>query len=421
MTMGHRLFILERPKFSTWLIPQPGKLLAIGSIVMPLIGLSVGQAKYVDYANDVHNSGQHLLDLINDIFDLSKIDAGNVELHDENIVVAALIGDSASLVRERAQKSGVGLETLPGADLPLLVADKRLLKQILLNLLSNAIKFTPAGGRVMVKAAADDKSGLRITVADTGIGINPEDIAKAMSPYSQIDSRISRKHQGTGLGLPISRSLARMHDGDLEVSLSRDRAPASPRSCRRSACWRAPMPWPGRTLSVLLICPLIDHQRQGEKIEQGEAERPPGKMLRDMISHIENEPRQDHAGGREDPTMASQQIDGDARFQDAVGEKVENGEAGRGMRQTRRTMLHRRRCPVAGIFLQFRRREPQHQGIKLVGAGDGDQEPQQGFDHAINAFHRDGGQVDEMRQGAVFHPGLGRPSPCCTAREERAA
>jgi signal transduction histidine kinase len=177
----------------------------------------VGLAKYVDYAQDVHNSGQHLLDLINDILDLSKIDAGKVELREENIMVAGLIADSASLVRERAQKSGVGLEILPGTDLPLLVADKRLLKQILLNLLSNAIKFTPAGGRVTVEARLDAKGGLRITVADTGIGMNPEDIAKAMSPYGQIDSRISRKHQGTGLGLPISHSLTRMHDGELDV------------------------------------------------------------------------------------------------------------------------------------------------------------------------------------------------------------
>jgi signal transduction histidine kinase len=177
----------------------------------------VGLAKYVDYAQDVHNSGQHLLDLINDILDLSKIDAGKVELREENIIVADLIADSASLVRERAQKSGVGLEILDAAELPQLVADKRLLKQILLNLLSNAVKFTPAGGRVTVKAALDRQGALRISVADTGIGMNPSDIAKAMSPYGQIDSRVSRKHQGTGLGLPISRSLAHMHGGELEV------------------------------------------------------------------------------------------------------------------------------------------------------------------------------------------------------------
>lgn len=177
----------------------------------------VGLAKYVDYAQDVHKSGQHLLDLINDILDLSKIDAGKIELREENISVAGLIADSATLVRERALKCGVGLEILPSPDLPLLIADKRLLKQILLNLLSNAIKFTPAGGRVTVETKLDDTGGLRITVADTGIGMSAADIETAMSPYGQIDSRISRKHQGTGLGLPISRSLARMHDGELEV------------------------------------------------------------------------------------------------------------------------------------------------------------------------------------------------------------
>ena len=177
----------------------------------------VGLSKYVDYAQDVHNSGQHLLDLINDILDLSKIDAGKVELREEQISVPGLIADSTSLVRERALKSGVGLEILPAPDLPLINADKRLLKQILLNLLSNAVKFTPAGGRVTVKAALDGQKGIRITVADTGIGMSPDDVAKAMSPYGQIDSRMSRKHQGTGLGLPISRSLARMHGGELEV------------------------------------------------------------------------------------------------------------------------------------------------------------------------------------------------------------
>jgi signal transduction histidine kinase len=114
----------------------------------------------------------------------------------------------------------VGLELLPAPDLPALNADKRLLKQILLNLLSNAIKFTPAGGRVTVQAGLDGQGGIRITVADTGIGMSAADIAKAMSPYGQIDSRISRKHQGTGLGLPISRSLAHAHGGELEVDSS---------------------------------------------------------------------------------------------------------------------------------------------------------------------------------------------------------
>ncbi len=178
----------------------------------------VGQTKYADYANDVHKSGQHLLDLINDILDLSKIDAGKVELREEMIEVTSLIADAALLVRERAQKSGVTLELQPAADLPLLNADKRLLKQILLNLLSNAVKFTPKDGRVTVKALADSGGALRITVADTGIGMSHADITKAMSPYGQIDSRIARKHKGTGLGLPISRSLARMHGGELEVS-----------------------------------------------------------------------------------------------------------------------------------------------------------------------------------------------------------
>jgi signal transduction histidine kinase len=182
----------------------------------------VGLAKYVDYAHDVHKSGQHLLDLINDILDLSKIDAGRVDLREEEISVTGLITDSASLVRERAQKCGVGLEVMQmSSNLPPILADRRLLKQILLNLLSNAIKFTPAGGRVTIKAAQSAEGAMRITVADTGIGMSAQDIATAMSPYGQIDSRIARKHQGTGLGLPISRSLAHMHGGELEVDSRR--------------------------------------------------------------------------------------------------------------------------------------------------------------------------------------------------------
>ena len=192
-------------------------ILGISEVIKEELFGPVGLAKYVDYAQDVHNSGQHLLDLINDILDLSKIDAGKAELREEDISVASLIADSVSLVRERAQKSGVGLEISPATDLPSLWADKRLLKQILLNLLSNAIKFTPAGGRVTVQAERDAEEALRITVIDTGIGMSEAEIAKAMSLYGQIDSRISRKHQGTGLGLPISRSLARMHGGELEV------------------------------------------------------------------------------------------------------------------------------------------------------------------------------------------------------------
>jgi two-component system cell cycle sensor histidine kinase PleC len=182
----------------------------------------VGLHKYVDYAADVHSSGRHLLDLINDILDLSKIDAGKVELHEEELSLAHVMDDSLSLVRERALRGGVALvEEKPAGALPSIWADRRLLKQILLNLLSNAINFTPAGGTVTIGLFAD-ASGIGFTVRDTGIGMTDEDVKIAMSPYGQIDSRVSRKHKGTGLGLPISLSLAKLHGGDLIVQSAPD-------------------------------------------------------------------------------------------------------------------------------------------------------------------------------------------------------
>jgi signal transduction histidine kinase len=182
----------------------------------------VGLHKYVDYAADVHSSGRHLLDLINDILDLSKIDAGKVELHEEELSLAHVLDDSLALVRERALRGGVTLvEDLADGPLPPVWADRRLLKQILLNLLSNAIKFTPAGGTVTTRLFAD-ATGIGFIVRDTGIGMTAEDVQKAMSPYGQIDSRVSRKHKGTGLGLPISLSLAKLHGGDLIVQSAPD-------------------------------------------------------------------------------------------------------------------------------------------------------------------------------------------------------
>jgi signal transduction histidine kinase len=183
----------------------------------------VGLHKYVDYAADVHSSGRHLLDLINDILDLSKIDAGKVELNEEELSLAHVMDDSLSLVRERALRGGVMLVEEPADEaLPSVWADRRLLKQILLNLLSNAIKFTPAGGTVTTRLFAD-AAGIGFTVHDTGIGMSDEDVQKAMSPYGQIDSKVSRKHKGTGLGLPISLSLAKLHGGDLVVQSAPDR------------------------------------------------------------------------------------------------------------------------------------------------------------------------------------------------------
>jgi len=173
----------------------------------------LGHAKYVEYAEYVHKSGAHLLDLINDVLDLSKIDAGKMELRESVFSIHEVVDDSVLLLRDKVN-ARVEIRLLVDQRCQV-CADKRLIKQILLNLLSNAIKFTPAGGRITIGAGQSADGDCAITVADTGIGMDEAQIEKAFSQYGQVDSRIARSHQGTGLGLPISQALARLHGGEL--------------------------------------------------------------------------------------------------------------------------------------------------------------------------------------------------------------
>ncbi len=177
----------------------------------------IGNAKYSEYIHDIKDSGKHLLELINDILDLSKIEAGKLEMNEEGVDISSIVGSCMTLVKERAQRGGVALEQHVPTDLPLLRADDCKLKQILLNLLTNAIKFTPAGGRVTLEVTTVTDGWISISVADTGIGIAPNDIAKAMEAFSQIDGTLSRQHQGTGLGLPLTKQLVELHGGTLAL------------------------------------------------------------------------------------------------------------------------------------------------------------------------------------------------------------
>ena len=176
--------------------------------------------KYIEYAEDIHASGEHLLGLINDILDLSKIEAGKAELIEENIDINRVVRTCLTYVKERAGHAGVELLNQLPNDIPRLYADERKIKQILLNLLSNAVKFTPSGGSVTVRVSIDPRSGYTIEVIDTGIGIALEDIPKALAQFGQIDSSLSRKYEGTGLGLPLSEALAKLHDGRLDLRSS---------------------------------------------------------------------------------------------------------------------------------------------------------------------------------------------------------
>ncbi len=175
----------------------------------------VAKDKYRDYAGDIHESGQHLLELINDILDLSKVESGLDELHEEDIAVPDLARSVWRLVQQRAQQQGVILSLELPDELPPLCADERKLKQILVNLLSNAIKFTETGGKITLKIWCSADSGYVFEVADTGIGIAPENIPKAMLQFGQVDSTLSRSHDGTGLGLPLTKALVELHGGSL--------------------------------------------------------------------------------------------------------------------------------------------------------------------------------------------------------------
>ena len=177
----------------------------------------VGNPKFLEYADDINESGQHLLSMINDILDLSKIEVGKIELSEETIDVTSILRSCLTLVKERAFDKDLKLTCEIPDDLPMLRADGRKLKQIVINLLSNAVKFTDPGGEVMLKAWFRPLGGFVLQVTDNGIGIALEDIPKALEPFSQVDSELSRKYDGTGLGLPLTKSLVEIHGGSFDL------------------------------------------------------------------------------------------------------------------------------------------------------------------------------------------------------------
>ncbi len=175
-------------------------------------------AQAEDYVKDIHNSGQHLLNLINDILDLSKIEAGVARLNEAEIDLHCTVASCLRLMAPRAMTGELEMTSdLPAPPLPLLFADPRMLKQILTNLLSNAVKFTPPGGRITVSAWLDRAGGYVLQIADSGIGIAAEDIPKAFARFEQIEGRHNRRFEGTGLGLPLVKALIELHGGRLRL------------------------------------------------------------------------------------------------------------------------------------------------------------------------------------------------------------
>jgi signal transduction histidine kinase len=170
-----------------------------------------------EYLGHVQSAGEHLLELVNDVLDLSKMDANRLDLDETALSAKEVIASATRLLLENAASAHVAVEQEIADDLPYLRADERRVRQILLNLLSNAIKFTPSGGSITLRAF-ETQAGLAIAVTDTGIGIAAEDIPTALERFGQVDNRLARKFEGTGLGLPLCKRLMELHDGTLEIT-----------------------------------------------------------------------------------------------------------------------------------------------------------------------------------------------------------
>jgi len=178
----------------------------------------LGNEEYRKFSQAINESGQLLLALINDVLDISKIEAGKAELSEEAFDLMPVIDACITMIRERAADGGVEIIVdITEATLPQLLADKTRIKQVVLNLLSNAVKFTRPGGQVTLKAWQSDGSDFVLQVIDTGIGIAASDIPKALARFQQVDGGLNRQKEGTGLGLPLVKSLVELHDGSLDL------------------------------------------------------------------------------------------------------------------------------------------------------------------------------------------------------------
>jgi signal transduction histidine kinase len=172
--------------------------------------------KQEQYIGIIQTSGRHLLSLINDILDLSKIEAGRMELELTQFDVEMAVDNTVTLVRDRAARHDLTLAVEVEPGLPSVVGDERKIKQILLNLLSNAVKFTPDGGRIGVRAGRVE-GGVEVAVSDTGIGIAPEDQAAIFEEFRQVGTDVVRKREGTGLGLALTKRFVELHGGEIRV------------------------------------------------------------------------------------------------------------------------------------------------------------------------------------------------------------
>ena len=177
----------------------------------------LGHRRYDGYARDIRMSGRHLLAIIDSVLDIAKIESGNETLHEEVVDVGELMGDCLSVIQPLCDSSGVTLDSLQIGTPVRLTIDRTRIKQMLINLLGNGVKFTPKGGRIELAAALCPDGGIEFVVSDTGIGMREEDIPTALSTFGQFDNSLSRRQNGTGLGLHLARLTVEMHGGNLSI------------------------------------------------------------------------------------------------------------------------------------------------------------------------------------------------------------
>ena len=182
----------------------------------------IGTPKYLDYVADIHLSGNHLLEVINDILDLSKVESGHFELLEKSVDLERVLTSALRLLGDKATRGNLSVVKRLPEPRPMVRADERALKQILLNLLSNSVKFTPPGGTIEIAVEIAPDGDLLISVTDTGVGFDIADLPRVLAPFGQVDSSLTRRYDGTGLGLPLVSSLTQLHGGRLDIDSKRD-------------------------------------------------------------------------------------------------------------------------------------------------------------------------------------------------------
>lgn len=197
-------------------------ILGFSQMMIDQVFGNLGHDKNMTYVKDINHAGQHLLRLVNEILDVSKIEAGQLTLAETQVDVKNVVTSCAKIAGERLSEAELELTTDIDADLPLLLADETRIEQILNNLLSNAIKFTPSGGTIGIEAKMNDEGEMVLRVTDTGIGIEENNIPKILQPFEQVENIMTRSHEGSGLGLPLVKHLAEMQGGSMQITSKLD-------------------------------------------------------------------------------------------------------------------------------------------------------------------------------------------------------